>query len=467
MPQTGILAVLIHSQKSAPGGFCNCVGVEGVDRSERREIVFVIVGGRPLVKHLLGNLVLAEAALAAEAFDLKAGHCFGDLLLGRPFATRFLRGLDAGLVGGKREIRPVRFPVRRFLVTVHVILDEGLLQRRGLRVVEIQRVMSEDDAFRREFLLELVDLPSGRRQHQLDAFEQPCRMALLHEHRQIGKQHRREDQIGLGGVERRDMRGQVHGADLRPLLGDELRLDAVARQNLLEGFPIVAAVGIVGIDPGHPLELALEILDRQQRAHHRFAFIVGGAENVFRIRHHLLDAVLGGAVPHHGQRLLLLGDRCHAETDAGRDQAVDGIDLLLQDQASKPFDRILRVGLFLDHQLELAPGDAALLVHPLGGPLHRANAALAGGTGSARARRDDSDPERLVLRNGRRKQPWGSGSQDGGPRKSRKIAARELHRSLPSTLRICRALLAYHKYISNIAASGFLRQPRKRALKVR
>jgi len=35
--------------------------------------------------------------------------------------------------------------------------------------------------------LELVDLPTGRRQHHLDAIEQARRMALLHEDRQIGE----------------------------------------------------------------------------------------------------------------------------------------------------------------------------------------------------------------------------------------------------------------------------------------
>ena len=112
-------------------------------------------------------------------------------------------------------------------------------------------------------------------------------------------------------------------------------------------------------------------------------------------------------VPSHitSQRLLLLGDGRDAEADAGRDQAVNGIDLFLQDQTPKPLDRVLRVGLFLDHQLELAAGDAAILVHPFGGPLHGADAALAGGAGGARSRRDDSDPERLVLRQGRREQP--------------------------------------------------------------
>ena len=271
-------------------------------------------------------------------------------------------------------------------------------------MIEVQRVVAEDDAFRHELLLELVDLPAGRRQHHLDAVEQARGVPLLHEDRQVGKQHRGEDQVGLCRLQRGDMRGQVHGADLRPLLGDVFGLDAVARQDLPERFPIVAAVGIVRVDAGDALELALEVLDRQQRAHHGFAFIVGGAEHIFRIRHHLLDAVLGGAVPHHGQRLLFLRHRRDAEADAGRDQALNDVDLLLQDQAPQPLDRILGIGLFLDHQLELAPGDAALLVHPLGGPLHGADAALAGGAGNARSRCDDADPERLVLRQRRREQ---------------------------------------------------------------
>ena len=140
-------------------------------------------------------------------------------------------------------------------------------------------------------------------------------------------------------------------------------------------------------------------------------------KHIFRVRHHLLDAVLGGAVPHHDKRLLLLGDGRDAEADAGRNQAVNGIDLLLQDQAPKPLDRVLRVGLFLDHQLELASGNAAILVHPLGSPLHCADAALAGGSGGARSRRNDADPERLVLRQGGREQPRSRGGDKPGTRK--------------------------------------------------
>jgi nicotinic acid phosphoribosyltransferase len=48
------------------------------------------------------------------------------------------------------------------------------------------------------------------------------------------------------------------------LLRDKLRLNTEAREDLLERFPIVAAVGIIRIDTGDPFELALEVLDRQQ-----------------------------------------------------------------------------------------------------------------------------------------------------------------------------------------------------------
>src|SRR4029079_16122043 len=172
--------------------------------------------------------------------------------------------------------------------------------------------------------------------------------------------------------------------------------------------------------------------------------------------HHFLDAVLGGAVPHHDECLLLLGNRRDTKADAGRDQAVNGIDLFLQDQASKPFDRVFRVGLFLDHQLELATGDATVLVHPLGGPLNGADTALAGGASGAGSRRDDADLERLVLGQPRRKQPRRRGGDQPGTRQFGKIATRELHGCLPLMLRICRAFLAYHKYIRDISSSDIL-----------
>ena len=85
-------------------------------------------------------------------------------------------------------------------------------------------------------------------------------MGLLHEYRQIRKKERGENQIGLGRLERGNMAGQIHGPDLRPLLGDDLVLDVEAFEHCNECRHVVAAIGIVRIDPGHGRELALQYL---------------------------------------------------------------------------------------------------------------------------------------------------------------------------------------------------------------
>jgi hypothetical protein len=90
--------------------------------------------------------------------------------------------------------------------------------------------------------------------------------------------------------------------------------------------------------------------------------------------------------------------------------------------------------------------------------LHGTDAALTGGAGSARPRRNDADPERLGLSQGRREQPRRRRGNQPGTRKSGKIATRELHRCLPFMLRICRAFLAYHKYIRDIPSSDIFAQ---------
>ncbi len=81
---------------------------------------------------------------------------------------------------------------------------------------------------------------------------------------------------------------------------------------------------------------------------------------------------------------------------------MDRVDLLLKDQTAEALDRILGVGFFLDHQLELAPGDTARLVHAFGRPLHGADAAFACSAGDAGARRENADLQWLVLCDRRR-----------------------------------------------------------------
>ena len=134
-------------------------------------------------------------------------------------------------------------------------LTNSRLQRTRVGVVEVQRVVAEDHAFRRELLLQQRVLEAGGREHELGlAVHQARAVRGAHEDRQVGEQQRREDEIGLGRLQRRDVRRQVERADLRPLLGDDLELDAELLQQRLEGGDVVAAVRIVGVDAGDRLK---------------------------------------------------------------------------------------------------------------------------------------------------------------------------------------------------------------------
>src|SRR5207244_338786 len=116
----------------------------------------------------------------------------------------------------------------------------------------------------------------------------------------------------------------------------------------------------------------------------------------------LVDPVLRGAVPIDRQRARLLHDRSKRQSDAGRDDALHAVDLLLLHQLAEALDRVLGRGLLLDHELDLASGDAALDIEALDRPLRGADAVLARRRGDAGARRQDADAQRLALRDRRR-----------------------------------------------------------------
>jgi hypothetical protein len=64
--------------------------------------------------------------------------------------------------------------------------------------------------FGREFLLERRVLEARRREYELGAaFHEPRAVRGLHEDRQVGEEQRREDEIGLRGLERGHVRGEV------------------------------------------------------------------------------------------------------------------------------------------------------------------------------------------------------------------------------------------------------------------
>src|SRR5690348_3928918 len=87
------LRLLDPGPKVAAGRFLQLVGEQHLDLAQGREIVLVLVRRQPLVEGLLGDVVLAHRALAADRFDLDAGQRVDHLLLGRPLAAARARRL--------------------------------------------------------------------------------------------------------------------------------------------------------------------------------------------------------------------------------------------------------------------------------------------------------------------------------------------------------------------------------------
>src|SRR5204862_4832135 len=85
-----------------------------------------------------------------------------------------------------------------------------------------------------------------------------------------------------------------------------------------------------------------------------------------------------------------------------RNDPLYAIDLVLQHELAQPLDRILGIGFLLDHQLDLATGDAARGVDAVDGKQRPAQAAFADRAGDARLRRDDANAQRRALRDRRK-----------------------------------------------------------------
>src|SRR2546426_5619652 len=110
-------------------------GVSALERPERDEVVLVVVGGEALYEGLVGDMVLAPGALAAEALDRQADQRVDDVVLRRPVAAlRVHRLLHRRLIGGDSKIGAVSFPLWIVLVAVLVPGDEFPRQRRRLWV---------------------------------------------------------------------------------------------------------------------------------------------------------------------------------------------------------------------------------------------------------------------------------------------------------------------------------------------
>ena len=166
-------------------------------------------------------------------------------------------------------------------------------------------------------------------------------MRLLHEHRQIREQQRGEDQIRFGRLERGHVAGQVHGADLGPLLGDDLVLNIEPLEHRDEGRHVVAPIGIVRIDSGDDDEFAFPIFDGEQRGHDRLTLVIRRAEQIARIENFLVHAVLRRAVPVDCERARFLHHRAERKPDAGGDDALHAIDFLLLHELAETLNRVL------------------------------------------------------------------------------------------------------------------------------
>ena len=200
--------------------------------------------------------------------------------------------------------------------------------------------------------------------------------------------------------------------------------------------------------PATVTNLPFQCLMAQQRGHDRLALVVGAAEQVARIGDLLVDAVLRGAVPVDRERARLLHHRAERQPDAGRDDALHAVDLLLLHQLAEALDRVLGRGLLLDHELDLAAGDAALGVEALDRPLRGADAVLARRRGDAGARREDADAHRPCLRDRRREDaPATATARRRRPRTCSRLRREMSHELPPCDCAACRAIagLAVHR----------------------
>ncbi len=226
------------------------------------------------------------------------------------------------------------------------------------------------------------------------------------------------------------MGGEVRLAELRPQLHHGRHVHAVLLHDGEERRPVVAPVGVVVVDAGDRLDPALESSRGEDRRHHRLGLVVDAAEGVPRLRDRLLHALLGGAVPHQQQPLLLLGGRTDGEPDARGDHAGDDVDLLLQHELPEPLDGVLGVRLLLDDQLDLPPQDAAAGVDPLDRPLGPSQPRLADGRRHAGLRGEDADLHGAGLgEGGNRGEPHRGARRRGGARYLEELPACDPHNS--------------------------------------
>src|SRR5256884_5462768 len=191
---------------------------DDLDGADGGEVVGVPVGRDPLVEGAHLDVVLSPAPPARERLDLDALERPGDgRLLGPLPALR--RGLlDGGLVGLGAEIGVVALVRRVLAVPGFVLADELLEERTALRVVEVHRVVAEQEPFRRELLFERVVDAARRREDALHRLEEADRRGLLHDDRRVPRPERAHEEVRLRLLDRGDVRSEEHTSELQSRL---------------------------------------------------------------------------------------------------------------------------------------------------------------------------------------------------------------------------------------------------------
>ena len=230
---------------------------------------------------------------------------------------------------------------------------------------------------------------AGEQVHDLAPAEEPARVALADELREIGSEQRAEDRVGLRGGERLDRRTCVDLAERRRLLRDDLHVGLPGLQQFAERVRGGLSVVVVRIDDRPALLLQPRRLgDQHGRLHVR-----RGAQPERVAVAVLPGELVGQRLGREEDELALLREVADGEAHVRRERAHEHRRLLAADQLFRDAHGVTGVAVVVarDH-LELPAADAAGCVDFL----EREHPALAvgleeGGEGLVRIEFADAD----------------------------------------------------------------------------
>src|SRR5215831_18149662 len=291
----------------------------------------------------------AEGYRAERRVDPETLHRLDQLL-----AVEAPRLPDRRGGGHHRGVADDRSRPRVVVPALAVGVEEAPVLRRVDRVPGIAR---DPPAFGRLVLqrIEVLGLAAEEIQH-LAALEQPARLALAHEAREVAGEERGEDRVGLRVGERLDHRSRVELAERSGLLGDELDVGLRALQEVLEGRSRRLAVFVVRVDDRPALLVQLRRLGDQHRGLHPGGGPQPEGVAVAVLPHDLVGERLG----REEQHLPLFREVGDCEADVGRERAHEEGDLLAREQLLGDTHRVARVAVVVARDdLDPAAEDSA------------------------------------------------------------------------------------------------------------